>query len=218
MALAQQRKGPGRPTGQGPTNVRRKLLNAARDSFIDSGFDGVSSKEIAARAGVNPAMINYYFKNKEGLSRTMMLDAMSPLLEKISAAEESKTQLTLTGFLRGYMGTLAANPWLPKLVVREVLPDNGRLRGVFLTELAERAAKLLPEIINREQQSKDLRTDLDPGLLMISVISLAVFPFLAAPLLEPVLDVSLTDTLLIDRLIEHTLDVLQRGIAAEKPA
>ena len=148
----------------------------------------------------------------------MMLDVMSPILEQISAAEESKTQLTLTGFLRGYMRTLAANPWLPKLVVREVLPDNGRLRDVFLTELAERAAKLLPEILDREQQSKNLRTDLDPELLMISVISLAVFPFLAAPVLEPVLDVSLTDTLLIDRLIEHTLDVLQRAIAAEEPA
>ena len=122
MTTTHLEKRPGRPAAQDTTDVRRKLLDATRAACISKGLDGVSSKEIAAEAGVNPAMINYYFGNRETLHEAMMLDALSPLLAQFSLAEENSHKLKLRQFLRAYMETLAANPWLPRLVVREVLP------------------------------------------------------------------------------------------------
>jgi AcrR family transcriptional regulator len=216
MTRKQRYNKPGRPSGQAPVDVRRKLIEAARDMLIESGYDGASTKQIAARAGVNAAMINYYFDSKEGLSRAMMLDVMSPLISRLEAVAAQANRISLAEFLRGYMQTIAVNQWLPQLVVREVLPVNGRLRAVFLQELTARAAKLLPDILAREQQEGTLRREIDPDLLLLSMMSLAVFPFVARPVIEPTLGIKLNDPHLINRLIEHTLDMLHNGAGMEQ--
>lgn len=207
-------KRPGRPSAQDTTDVRRKLLDATRAACISKGLDRVSSKAIAAEAGVNPAMINYYFGNREALHEAMMLDALSPLLAQISLAEENTHQLNFRQFLRAYMETLAANPWLPRLVVREVLPENGRLRELFLTQLAQRAASLFPELMRNELPADNDRPEFDPALLAMSLMSLAVFPFVAAPILEPALGLDLENQEAVQRLIAHTLGVVDRVLAS----
>lgn len=208
-------KRPGRPAGQDATNVRRKLLDATRDACIRQGLDSVSSKEIASAAGVNPAMINYYFGSREELNQTMMLDALSPLLTQLAAAESNALQLTFRQFLRAYMGALAANPWLPKLVVREVLPDNGRLRELFLTHVGQRAARIIPELLKNELGGAEAPPNVDPTMLALSLVSLAIFPFVAAPVVEPVLGFDFDDPGFVERLTEHTLGIADRVLAPE---
>ncbi len=214
MTTTHLEKRPGRPAAQDMTDVRRKLLDATRAACISKGLDGVSSKEIAAEAGVNPAMINYYFGNRETLHEAMMLDALSPLLAQISLAEENSHKLKLRQFLRAYMETLAANPWLPRLVVREVLPENGRLRELFLTQIAQRGATLFPELMRNELQTTTDEPEFDQELLAMSLMSLAVFPFVAAPILEPALGLDMEQQETVQRLIAHTLGVVDRVLAS----
>ena len=214
MTTTHLEKRPGRPAAQDMTDVRRKLLDATRAACISKGLDGVSSKEIAAEAGVNPAMINYYFGNRETLHEAMMLDALSPLLAQISLAEENSHKLKLRQFLRAYMETLAANPWLPRLVVREVLPENGRLRELFLTQIAQRGATLFPELMRNELHNTTDEPEFDQELLAMSLMSLAVFPFVAAPILEPALGLDMEQQETVQRLIAHTLGVVDRVLAS----
>jgi TetR/AcrR family transcriptional regulator len=215
MSTIPDERRPGRPAGQDATDVRRKLLDATRDACISRGLDRVSSKEIAAAAGVNPAMINYYFGSREELNKTMMLDALSPLLAQLSAAEDNVSRLTFGQFLRAYMGALAANAWLPKLVVREVLPDNGRLRELFLTQVGQRAARIFPELLKNELGTANVPPRLDPTMLALSLVSLAIFPFVAAPIVAPVLGLDFEDAAVLERLIEHTVGIADRVLVSE---
>jgi AcrR family transcriptional regulator len=184
---------------------------AARDLCIERGFDASSSKAIAGRAGVNPAMINYYFESKEGLSLAMMRSVMAPILSQLDAVEANPSgRVTLDAFMRAYMRALAGNPWLPKLVIREVLPANGRFRALFIDEFARRAGGLLQQVINDDERLRDAATD--SRFALISMASLAVFPFMAAPIIEAAVGVRIEQPAVLDRFIDHSVHVLQQGL------
>jgi AcrR family transcriptional regulator len=61
---ARKRRGRGRPRAASAGNVRERLLHAARELFLRYGYRAVSSRQIGAAAGVNFAMIRYYFGGK----------------------------------------------------------------------------------------------------------------------------------------------------------
>jgi len=213
MGSRTPRRRPGRPPGDDGREVKNLLLAAARDICIETGLDAASTKLIAARAGVNPAMIHYYFGGKEALGEAMMRSAMAPLLERLDALANGPPVFSLKDVLATYVHTLAANPWLPRLVVREVLPSNGRFRAIFLSEVAGRAERLLPAIAEKAQASGAADRDLDPRLIILSLVSLAVFPFVAAPVVEAALKLDLSESASIDTLIEHSARVLSHGLS-----
>ena len=199
-------------TAAGP-DVKHQLLESARELFIEVGFDAASIKKIAARAKVNPAMVSYYFGSKEGLSQEMLADAVAPMLESLKELGSCRPEgASLGDFIIGYRRAVTANPWLPKLIVREVLPENGRLRDLFVEQFASRAAKMVKEIVGNEIKTGNLREGLDHKLLIISLISLTIFPFLAAPILEPVMKIKVTDPAFIRRLNFHSIDLLTHGV------
>jgi AcrR family transcriptional regulator len=194
--------------------VKRRLLDAARELFIEVGFDAASTKKIGARAGVNAAMISYYFGSKEGLSKAVLADAVAPMMAALEGIEASpQRDTTIADLIRGYRRAITIHPWLPRLIVREVLPDNGRLRKVFVAHFAKRAAKMLGAIVAREKKLRHLRDGLDTELLLISLVSLAIFPFVAAPIVEPAMGVKVMDPSFIERLNAHTIDLLNHGVA-----
>ena len=66
-------RGPGRPRAEQALDARQALLDAARELFAREGFDRVSTKRLADEAGVNPAMIHYYFGDKAGLQDRLIM-------------------------------------------------------------------------------------------------------------------------------------------------
>lgn len=205
---------PGRPPQEADSQVRGALLEAARTLFLRYGFRAVSSRQVAAAAGANPAMIHYYFGDKEGLYRAMLEAAIAPVVSRIGAMLGDPAAVDLEAFLRTYMRTLAANPWIPGLIVREVLSPDGHFRQMFIRDFAGRFAPMMRTIVAREAERGRLRHDIDPSLTVVSLLSLALFPFISLPITSRVLGVETTDAGL-ERLVAHTLSVFQRGVAAE---
>src|SRR5581483_4320392 len=95
-APPRKRRGRGRPSAEDAEDVRKKLLDAARDLFPRYGYRGVSSRQIGAAAGVNFAMIRYYFGGKPGLYREMLQGVSQPARVTFDAitAPQSAPQLT----------------------------------------------------------------------------------------------------------------------------
>src|SRR5512145_1675769 len=116
---------PGRPIGGGDPAVRAALLEHARALFLKQGFADVSTRRIAAAAGTTAAMIHYYFGDKLGLYRAMLDEAIEPLLEHLHRLEETPVASPpdLEALMSTYMRMVAANPWLPGLIVHEVLDE-----------------------------------------------------------------------------------------------
>jgi AcrR family transcriptional regulator len=207
---------PGRPIAGGDS-VRESLLETARDLFLARGFASVSIRQIAAAAGSSPATIHYHFGDKLGLYRAMLEAAIAPVANALQrlADPARADQVNIAEIIRLYTQVLATNPWVPALIVQEVLAEGGRFREQFIEHFAGRLAPLFIAVIRREQARGALRSDLDPRLAALSVISMTVFPFLALPVTSRVLGLS-PDADAIERLAAHTTQVLFEGIRAEE--
>lgn len=215
---ARQRPAPrrGRPPAGPERDVRGALLKAARELFLQRGFSGVSVRQLAARAGANPAMVKYYFEDKRGLYAAMLQEVIGPLAARIDdmmAAPDGPSP-DLPGFLGEYMRTVAAHPWLPALILRDVLSPDGQFRTRFVEEFAGRVAPRAAELARRGIRQGHMRQDLDPRLTVISMLSLGLWPFLAMPVLKEALKMPM-DEASVEALIAHTVRLFAAGTAVE---
>jgi AcrR family transcriptional regulator len=193
--------------------VREALLETARRLFLARGFASVTIRQIAAAAGSSPATIHYHFGDKLGLYRAMLEAAIAPVAEALERLGDPvrADPPDLAEVIRLYTRVLAANPWVPGLILHEVLADGGRFREVFVEQFAGRFAPLIVAIIRRGQAEGTIRAELDPRRAALSVISMTVFPFLALPVTSRVLGLSLDEDA-VDQLAAHTSRVLFEGI------
>jgi len=213
MVNKARRRSRGRPKGTASDDVRDKLLTAARDLFLRYGYRAVSSRQIATAAGANVAMIRYYFGGKPGLYKEVCTGILQPVRQRIDAMSEGSMRVEITGLTAAAMRMWASNSWLPGLIVREVLMPDGPLRTMFVKEFPERLVPLVEKLVKQEIAQGSLRADLDPKLTVLSMISLGLFPFLALPVTSKVFGVR-QDEEFLQRLIQHTTQLLQHGFAA----
>lgn len=207
-------RAPGRPRAQAADDVRAQLLAAARELFLKYGYRAVSSRQVAAAAGANPAMIHYYFGNKHGLYRAMLEQAIAPAVAQLNAMLEAADEsVSAARMLETYMGIIAANPWIPGLLMREVFAPDAPYRSQFIADFAGRFAPRIATLVEQEQRAGRIRTDVDPKLAVISFLSLGLFPFLSLPVWTRALGVKASRAE-IARLIKHTARVFRAGVYA----
>src|SRR5215469_18639712 len=111
-AATRRRRGRGRPRAASAGNVRERLLTAARELFVRYGYRAVSSRQIGAAAGVNFAMIRYYFGGKPGLYREMLHGLLQPARSTLDAMSSSASPPKLLNVLENMTRSWAANPWV----------------------------------------------------------------------------------------------------------
>lgn len=212
--LAKQKKSqPGRPAGRNADQVRRALLDAASQLFLRYEFKAVSVRKIAALAGVNPAMVHYYFGDKQGLYLAMVDSTFMPLkaeLEKLDAHSE----LSIEEFVRLYSELMVRNPWWPNFFVREVLFGREELREIVVGKFSQVVIPRVLGLIRQGQQEGRFRAGLKPEMVMMSLLGMTVFPFLVRPLARQVLDYSLEDAT-VSELIKHTRELFLYGVTEQ---
>jgi AcrR family transcriptional regulator len=206
-----KRRRPGRPTGAAP-GQRERLLDAALELYSQVGIAAASLRDIAACAHVTPAMVHYYFGGKDELRDAVVEERLMPLIGALHdelAATGSDPRELITTFVGGMYAAVARCPWLPSLWVREVLCENGGLREVLVARIAPQLPLPLAARFAAAQQQGALSRDLDPRLLMVSLMGLTLLPFAAAPIWRRIFDASDIDA---DALLHHTLALLDHGI------
>lgn len=188
------------------------MLEAARLLVGSKGIEAVSLREIATSAEVTPAMVHYYFGNKDGLRRALLESTFEELLEAIRGRLEGDSGdpavlIELAGQL------LAERPWLRGLLLREVLADDASMREMFVERFASHGARMVPRLVERRIAAGAWRVDLDPVLTWVTLVSLVIFPFVARPVLEAALGKPLGDDF-ANRLAEHSRQLLLEGVVA----
>jgi AcrR family transcriptional regulator len=193
--------------------VRQALLAAGRTLFLRYGYRAVSSRQIAAAAGANTAMIRYYFGGKAGLYREMLDGVLRGLRERIDALQSSSAPADVSEIVEGAQRLYAGNPWIAGFVLREVLTPEAPMRSMFVREIGSRIVPLVERVVAREIEAGRLARNLDPKLVMLSMVSLAVFPFLAFQVTSRVFGVQLDDAY-VESLGRHTRALLAHGFKA----
>jgi TetR/AcrR family transcriptional regulator len=125
-----------------PVSTREAVFNASALLFSAKGFDGVSVDHIAAKAGVNKAMIYYHFAGKAAVYRAVVADMLTAVAASVTAiaAGPGSPQAKLDRFIEQFVRHAEARPWFPMLMLREMaegaphldLPTLGYIREVFL--------------------------------------------------------------------------------------
>ena len=206
------RGNPGRPCGIGKEQVRSDLLHAARQHFLSRDFKAVSVRQIAESAGVNGAMVNYYFGGKQGLYMAMVDGMLSEVKANLRALDPD-AKINLADFSDSYCQLLAQNPWWPNFIVREVLFSEGKIREAIIKKFSDVMGALLIEYAKQEIADGNFRSDLDPRLAIISFISMTIFPFLARPVMEKVFQLEFNESTAED-IAAHNIRVFMHGVAA----
>src|SRR5687767_5563497 len=137
---------PGRPIRAEKADLREALIEAALHGFATDGFAASTLRGIATAAGVTPAMAHYYFGDKAGLLAAVVEQRVAPLAGQIAArvGEAGPDPVAaLRAFIHAYEGLAFEHPWVPRLVIREVLGEGGVLREHFTRHFAARVGERL---------------------------------------------------------------------------
>lgn len=165
--------------------AEERILRAAMDVFVEKGRHGARMQEIADRAGINKALLHYYFRNKEKLYARVFelliwdnISGIQTLLNKDMPVEEYfKT------FISEYIDLLNQNPNIPLFILRE-LSEGGETVKTILRELVEKgnfSVKGPLEKIQNAQNNGEI-ISIDPRQLIATIIGSCLFYFISQPI------------------------------------
>ena len=166
-----------------PETTEQIILNKAKEVFMQKGFAGARMQEIADAAGINKAMLHYYFRSKEQLFKVIVEDIMQGFLPQLgdALAGEGSVIEKLEKVIRLYISIISENPFVPMFVLHE-LSQN---RTSFITTMKKRAARFpdFPAFFMQiiEEQAEGKIKPVPPAHLIMNVMGMVIFPFIAKP-------------------------------------
>ncbi len=161
------------------------ILDAAEQLFAAHGFTAVPIKEVAAKAGVNVALIYYYHDSKEALYRHVIERFVGELVRRVSAQLDAApdAEQAIRAVTRAQFEMLSSKPHFPKLIVRELVDYQAAHAVGVLRELGASLFRRLAGIIREGQARGTFRPDLDPNFAAFSTIAQLPYFFIARPAL-----------------------------------
>lgn len=165
-------------------DTERAILAAAKQVFHEKGHAGARMQEIADAAGINKALLHYYFGNKEQLFKAVLQEAFQTIVPFVRAlfSDQGAVLKKIEVFVEGYVGFLMENPFVPGFVVHE-LNTNPNFAIEFFSQHKIPKPKGFLEQIKHEVEAGRLRP-IEPRQLLVNVISLCIFPFIASEIIK----------------------------------
>jgi len=171
----------------GDSSTEEKIKKAARTVFHKKGFAAARTRDIAEEAGINLALLNYYFRSKEKLFIIVMLETFQSFFASVSSVfnnPESNFEEKIERFASGYIDLLFSEPEIPLFIMSEIRNNPEELiqntdikQAVFQSVFAQQYKILVQEGKIKEPNFMQF---------MMNLMGLIVFPFVAAPLLKSI--------------------------------
>lgn len=162
---------------------RTAILDAAEQLFARQGLAATTIKQIGADAGVNTALLYYYFPGKDALYAAVLERLVERFVSaggaRLDAAAEPDD--AVRALLEWQAETLIAQPHIPRLLARELVDHGARHAVAPLTELAARLFGRLCDVIREGQRRGTFRGDVDPAFAAVSSISQIAYAMIARP-------------------------------------
>jgi AcrR family transcriptional regulator len=173
-------------------DTEARILAAARTVFIRRGSSGARLQEVAAEAGVNQALVHYYFGSKDELAERVFIEAAQQFVPALAPMPVPGMVLEdlITGFVQGYIDAVRQAPFIPGYIISEATQHPERLetlmRAAIGTVPREITARTIPvvERMIAERVAQGTMRPMNLQQLMINVMALTVFPFVARPMLS----------------------------------
>ena len=149
-----------------------QLIQAAEKLFADKGFDGTSVRDIAETAGMNLAMISYYFGSKEKLMEAMFLYRSEHFKLQIASVVEDKKlepMQKVEKLIDQYIEKLSSQQCFHRVMVREQMVNNNGFIAGQIIKLKKRNQQLIQQLIQEGQKKGVFKKNVDVTLLMMTL-------------------------------------------------
>lgn len=191
---------------------RAALLAAAERIFADAGLAGARTERIAAAAGVNKALLHYYFETKEKLYRAVLENLFEQFLASVREplALTRTPRAALLGYVERHVAFLHQHPNYPRLLQREIMSG-----GPYLRVLVDRYLRPLYHGLGRILRAGIRRGEFRPvdvNNMVVSMIAVTVFYFAAAPVLNRILEGNVYDARRVEARKRAVLDFIRHGL------
>jgi len=176
-------------------HTEQRILDAAHVVFIRRGTAGARMQDIADEAGVNKALLHYYFRNKNRLAEAVFQGVTSRIFSRLSETLGSDAEIEdkVRRIVAIYIDQLSKTPYVPAYVISELNQHPERTKQ-FFESVRSPGAKGPPPFLLKlgEQIQAGVRAGtmraIPPGQFIANIASLCVFPFAAKPMLCTLLD------------------------------
>jgi AcrR family transcriptional regulator len=169
-------------------HTEEKIFEAATDVFVAKGMDGARMQDIATHAGINKALLHYYFRTKDQLFNKVfekiagrMFTKFAPVFDENLSLEEK-----IRFFFNAHISFLQENPRLPGFILNEINRNPARIKKLLSTIEFKKLWMVLHEQHKNELDNYNITEENLPQI-MTTIASMSVFPFAARGILESIL-------------------------------
>lgn len=160
--------------------VKERILIAARNLFIQNGYNNTSIRDIAAASETNVAMVNYYYHSKYNLFELIFEEALNVLMKRVFSIVQQDHQpffIIIASWVDSYYETLIEYPQIPIFILNEINQNPERLSERVRKHAPFAIFMKLSERIEKEVALGTIR-ETPPLDLILNVLSLCIFPFI----------------------------------------
>lgn len=163
------------------------ILKVAEELFMDKGFNGVSTTEIAQKVGCNQALIHYYYRTKANLFQKVFENKLRYLVSQFDITDDNEEDFEerLRNRIAKHYDILKQNPKLPIFILNEINNNSKTkdlLKETFKSNIPSFILKFQREL-DKEAKNKRIR-EINAMDLMLNIISLNVFMFISLPIVD----------------------------------
>jgi len=172
--------------GNEVASAEERIKEAARKLFTQKGFAATRTRDIAEEAGINLALLNYYFRSKQKLFDLIMMENFRQFLGGMSAnfVDEQLTMEERVGkIVNSYVDFLTEFPDLPLFILNEIKGNPSKITAKVNEEVGPARSQFFKQLMEAKKSGK---ITLDPFHFVANLVGLTVFPFVARPLLQRV--------------------------------
>jgi TetR/AcrR family transcriptional regulator len=177
-------------------SAEQKILAAARQEFCERGIDGGRMQAIADRAGVNKALLHYYFRTKEKLFEIIISELVTTIWDRINreldaTPRPANARAVISTLVSAYINTFAKNPEYPLVLIQQLLHRDKNVPLILnqvIKSLGDGPARLIM-LLNSEIRAGRVR-NIEPVHFIMNVIGMIMVTFFSRPASEIIQKVS----------------------------
>ena len=170
-------------------STEERILASAKKIFVEKGMAGARMQDIADDAGINKALLHYYFRSKEKLFEVIFKEAAARLFPTIANILNSDLPLfdKIRRFTNDYLEIVIENPFLPLFVLNEI-NKRPQAFGKKIFGHNRPPVHILAEQIEQEIRKKTIKP-VNPAHLVMNMMSMCVFPFVGKPMIQLIMNI-----------------------------
>jgi TetR/AcrR family transcriptional regulator len=202
------------PIEQG--GAREQLLEAASQIMRDGDTMDLSLSELSLRAGLNSALVKYYFGNKNGLMHALLDRDMGKIVNDLNAlvAKDMPPEEKLKRHIGAAINTYYAYPYLNRLLMR-LIRDSAPVEAGRIAERYLRPISRAYETLIADGVKAGKFRDVDPQLFYFTVTGAADRFFSARQVLRHCYDQNDLNEEMRDAYREHSVELIMRGLLVD---